>query len=176
MKNVKINIKLSFLFFLIILISLFSGCIDSSNTIDNGEDFTFTHIDGSLKNLKDYRGKVVILDMWATWCGPCVLQMLELKKVYDHYNKSDLEIISIDIDQRETIQLIKSFKYYFTQTYGIELDWVFGIDDGSVWEKYQLEKGGIPTVYIFDKTGEIKYSAEAVTVYSEFVPIIDDLL
>ena len=155
---------------------MLSGCIDSSDNIDTGENFTFTHVDGSLKNLKDYRGKVVILDMWATWCGPCKNQMLVLKQIYKNYSRSDLEIISIDVDPRETIQLIENYKVNFNQNYEIELNWVFGLDNGSIWEKYKLERGGIPTIYIFDKNGEINYSAEGLTSYSIISARIDDLL
>lgn len=177
MNNIKNKIELSLLFFLIILISLFSGCINSSDdNIDTGENFTFTYIDGSLKNLIDYRGKVVILDMWATWCGPCKNQMLVLKQVYNNYSRSDLEIISIDVDPRETIQLVENYKVNFNKNYNVELNWVFGLDNGSIWEKYQLERGGIPTIYIFDKNGEINYSAEGLTSYSLICARINDLL
>ncbi|OGS41125.1 MAG: hypothetical protein A3K77_00325 [Euryarchaeota archaeon RBG_13_31_8] len=168
--------KLSFLFFLIVFIFLFTGCINSSDDIDTGEDFTFTHIDGSLKNLKDYRGKVVILDMWATWCGPCKNQMLILHQVYENYSRNDLEIISIDVDPRETIQLIENFKVTFNQNYNVDLNWVLGLDNGSIWEKYKLERGGIPTIYIFDRKGEIIYYAEGLTSYSVICKEIDDLL
>jgi thiol-disulfide isomerase/thioredoxin len=82
------------------ILSFISGCIDSNaenKHISNGEgeEFTFLDTNGNEKNLSDFRGKIVILDMWATWCSPCGYQMLELEKLYNYYDKEIIEIISI---------------------------------------------------------------------------------
>lgn len=143
------------------------GCIDSAER-NGGEDFEFTLLDGTIKHLSDYRGKVVILDMWATWCTPCQFQMIELKKAYDNdnYSRDELEILSIDIDTSETSQQIQSFIEEFKNQLDIELDWIFGMDDGSIWEKYMIS-GGIPTLYIFDQDGKIHFTKEGIAVFSE---------
>jgi len=162
---------------LIIILSLFlhtlSGCVESD---DKGEDFEFMTIDGEIKYLSDYRGKVVILDMWATWCGYCQYQMLELKKVYDSYSRNELEIISIDIDPGETPQMIQSFMKWFKANYGVELNWVFGIDNGNVWNKYKMEQEGVPAICIFDQKGNLRFSREGVSTFSELASKIDSLL
>lgn len=49
-----------------------------------------TTLDNIIKHLIDYRGKVVILDMWTTWCVSCAYQMMELQKIYDHYEAADV--------------------------------------------------------------------------------------
>lgn len=113
--------------------------------------------------------------------------MFELKKVYDYYSRNDLEIISIDIEQSETSQQIQSFlDTNFTQ-YGYELTWIFGKDDGTIWEKYKVGQGGIPALCIFDKKGKLYFSHEGLAVFSEIPqgypanlarlkPIIDEIL
>ena len=103
--------------------------------------------------------------MWATWCSPCGYQMLELEKVNNHYNKEIIQIISLDIDPRETIEMDNDYIHEF-QKNSINLDWIFGMDEGQIWEKYKIN-GGIPTLYIFDQKGKIHYYHEGVSVFSE---------
>jgi len=183
-----------FLLIIIIAISIVGIYANESAKEDNGnngndivgENFEFTLVDGTIKHLSDYRGKIVILDMWATWCGPCKTQLIELNKINEHYGKEDLEIISLNIDYRETSQYIIEFIEDFKNDYDIELDWTIGQDDGSVWEEYMIN-GGIPTLYIFDQKGNIHFTHEGVSFFSEIPygypdttpilpPIIDELL
>ena len=160
----------------ILLVSLLSGCLQSSNSNeDEGEDFTFTSLDGSKKHLSDYRSKVVILDLWATWCGPCKLLMFELKQVYDSYSREDVEIISVNIDIREDFQDIQVFKRSLQQDFGLESDWIFGKDDGTVAESY-LKEGKIPTVCIFDRKGKLHLREAKVFTSSELATILDELI
>lgn len=166
MIQIKFKGDLSLIIIIILVLPL-SGCIETTN---DGEDFVFTLLDGTERHLSDYRGKVVILDMWATWCTPCQLQMIELKKVYENYSRNDLEILSIDIEQSESASLIQSFIEEFKNQLGIELNWIFGMDNGSIWRKYMTGQGAIPTLYIFDQKGNVTFTHEGVSVFSEIPP------
>jgi len=107
----------------------------------------------------------VIVDFWATWCQPCIYQMTELKMVYENYTRDELEIISLNVDESESISTIIDFKNAFKDQLTIDLNWVFGNDDGSAWDEYQLAQGGIPTLYIFDQNGNIEFSHEGIAIY-----------
>jgi thiol-disulfide isomerase/thioredoxin len=155
---------LVFLFF-----GLFAGCTEEKK-IDTGVDFAFTSLNGETKHLSDYRGKVVILDMWATWCGPCKLQMIELHSVYENYSRDDVEILSIDIDQRESVELVQNFLSDFKYA------WTFGLDNGSIWETYKGASGGIPTLCIFNRDGNLSFSHEGLLVQTKLTPILDTFI
>ncbi len=168
----------------IFVLFLWTGCTESENN-DKGDDFSFTTLDNNINHLRDYRDKVVILDMWATWCTPCAYQMIELQKAYDHYEPEDLEILSIDIDSREGLSDIQQFMETLQNTYGVTLDWIFGMDDGAIWSRYQIS-GAIPTLCIFDQEGNLIFSHEGVCIFDELPlgypedltrlrPILDDL-
>ena len=124
--------------------------------------------------------------MWATWCNPCVYQMIELNKIYENYSRENLEILSINIDQREDSLEIQSFIEEFKNYLGIELTWIIGMDNGSIWEEYMIN-GGIPTLCIFDRKGTLQFHHEGIAVYSEIpagmpeettilAPILNELL
>jgi thiol-disulfide isomerase/thioredoxin len=159
------------LFAVLLLVSSFlflSGCLDSSEN-DVGDEFVFQDIDGIQIRLSSYRGKVVILDMWATWCNPCHAVMPELKKIYDNYSRDELEIMSVDIDLRESVELIESFIDWFEDQYDTELNWIFGQDDGSISEKY-MNESAIPTLAVFDQKGRLYYRKAGVHAYKE-IPV-----
>jgi thiol-disulfide isomerase/thioredoxin len=62
-------------------------------------DFAFTDFDGGKHKLSDYRGKVVLLDFWGTWCGPCIEEMRLLDPLYEKYHARGFEIISMNMEK-----------------------------------------------------------------------------
>ncbi len=65
-------------------------------------DFSATDLDGKPISLQQYRGKVVLLDFWAVWCPPCIVEMPNVKKVYDTYKDQGFDIIGVSLDTDET--------------------------------------------------------------------------
>ena len=134
-----------------------------------GDDFSFVTLNGKIKHLKDYRGKVVLVDLMATWCQPCRMQMNELEKVLNHFGKNDgIVIISIDVERSDNANKIKS-------TFSSHInEWTFGMDKYGIAQKYLLENS-IPTLVIFDKYGRISYLRPGLTSSQDLIDILSHM-
>ena len=111
-------------------------------------DFTATTIDGETITLSDFKGKkAVVLDIWATWCGPCRMEMPDLQKIYEKYS-DQIEIIAASQDQPSDLGKIKSFVEEFKITFKVIHD-----NDFSISKRYPTR--GIPFVVLIDKDGKI---------------------
>ena len=131
-------------------------------------DFSILSIDGAPVELAAYRGKVVVLDLFATWCGPCRTQMGELNQLRAYYPKSEVVILSVDVDQKETTQEIRNFRDEYNA------DWSFSSDTDNLGQKY--DASSIPTMAVIDQDGNMVFRHAGVTTFSELQDIIDPLL
>jgi len=114
----------------------------------NAPDFTLSDLDGESLTLSEFRGKVIILNFWATWCPPCRREIPDFIDLYRSYKDKGLIILGINLDAGD----IRSVKR-FSEEYGINYPVVIGND--SVTQDY----GGIraiPTTFIIDKKGDIR--------------------
>ncbi len=133
---------------IILITALLLGCTDrrapSGGTA--AADFTLQDLNGKSVRLSDYRGKVVILDFWATWCPPCRASIPGLEKIYKAYKDKGLVILAVSLDQGEW-DSVKSF----SAEYGITYTVLKGNEDVS--DKYQVRT--IPMLLVIDKEGRI---------------------
>lgn len=115
--------------------------------------FNVTSIDGKTLSPAAYKGKVLLIDFWATWCGPCVAEMPNVKNVYAKYHPQGFEIVGISLDQsRDRLnQYIKSNQIAWPQYF-----------DGKWWNNDVAVRYGIksiPTTILVDKSGKIRYKS-----------------
>jgi len=110
-------------------------------------DFSFEDATGSTFSLSDFQGKMVMLNFWATWCGPCAYEMPFIQQVYDEWPDGDLVILTIDIgESAETVAT-------FLQDNGISLPVLLDME-GKVAVLYGVR--GIPRTLFIDKDGLIR--------------------
>ncbi len=117
--------------------------------------FALKGTDGTTVKLEDLKGKVVVIDFWATWCGPCRMSFPTLQKIYEKYaSNPDVRIFALDTwenvsgQQREDIvrKFLAQNKYTFPVLY-----------DQSMVDRYGVE--GIPTKFVIDKRGDIAFKS-----------------
>ena len=108
-------------------------------------DFTLPGLDGKEVSLSDFRGKVVLLNIWATWCPPCVQEMDSLQKLYDTFKQKDFEILAVSIDSLGR-SVVAPFMKNYKLTFPALLD-----PAGTVQVAYQTT--GVPESFIIDTKG-----------------------
>lgn len=97
--------------------------------------------------LSAMKGKVVLLDFWATWCGPCRQSIPELERIYEKYHSQGLEVIGISVDDPSTESQIPLAQQSLHMTYPI----VLATDIPDLRDKVHFDS--IPQLYVIDKRG-----------------------
>jgi thiol-disulfide isomerase/thioredoxin len=117
--------------------------------------FTVETPDGKPLSLADFKGKVVILDFWATWCGPCLSSMPGLEKLYQKVKDQNVEVLSLNVyDDKD------SFAEWVAANRGTKYNFTFAFDpaekgapESVAGQKYNVP--GLPTLYLIDREGKV---------------------
>ena len=121
-------------------------------------DFTLATTTGELVSMSDLRGKVILLNFWGTWCGPCRMELPDFVKLHNKYNKDGLEIVGITIRRGESIEDVAKFQEQWGLNY-LLLNDINGNEVSEVTMAYSQAIGqminGIPTTLIIDREGFI---------------------
>ncbi|WP_250655796.1 TlpA disulfide reductase family protein [Alkalimarinus coralli] len=109
-------------------------------------DFSLTTLDQQAINLSDYKGKVVVLNFWATYCIPCRIEMPSLEKFSQKHQANDVEVVAISLDEGKE-KAIQSLVNKMNLTFPIALE------GQSAGDNYQVSV--LPVTYIIGKQGEL---------------------
>jgi thiol-disulfide isomerase/thioredoxin len=115
--------------------------------------FDVKDLEGKPLSIDKFKGKVVLLDFWATWCKPCIAEMPNVKRIYDMYQKEGFEIIGISLDSKRT-----ALESYIKRN---DIKWPQYFD-GAAWnnevaQKYKVRS--IPATFLLDRNGKIRYKS-----------------
>ncbi len=114
-------------------------------------NFTLTAIDGHRLQLSDLRGKVVLLDFWATWCPPCKAELPDLEALYRQDSVShNLTVVGVDVE--ENAGLTQAFARQYNLTFPLLPD-----PDGKVSDDVYAIRA-LPTSFVIDRSGNVRYT------------------
>ncbi len=153
---------------LILLCSLFvfAGLVHAQGK--KASDFDLKTSDGTPVQLSKLKGKVVLLNFWATWCGPCRREIPDFLEVYNEYREKGFEIVGVSLDE-EGWSVINPFVKQYKITYPIV------VGDGKLVRAY----GGfefIPTTFLIDKKGTIVHTFTGAVKKAELERRLKDIL
>jgi peroxiredoxin len=130
-----------------------TGCQPSAESGPMAPDFSLQDLSDQMVSLSDFRGKVVLLDFWATWCPPCRMSIPELVKLQDKYRDSGLDIIGISLDdpQDGLSRYLREFKEKYKINYRI-----LRFNSKVMQDYFGMESPAIPTMFVIDRDGKIR--------------------
>ena len=121
--------------------------------INKAPDFTLQAINDSIYTLSNLEGKVVLINFWATWCGPCRMEIPEFNEFQKNYHEKGLEILGISVSDNK-----KQLKN-FTKSFAIDYPLLYGSTKDM--NKIMRDYGGIyavPSSFLIGRTGQIVWS------------------
>ncbi|HEU4566182.1 MAG TPA: TlpA disulfide reductase family protein [Gemmatimonadaceae bacterium] len=113
--------------------------------------FTARTVDAApeTRTLADYRGRVVLLNVWATWCGPCRVEMPSIEALHREFGPQGLEVVAVSIDEEGADEAIRDF----VKEYGLTFDVLY---DPSHRIEQAYQTAGVPETFVIGKDGVIR--------------------
>jgi peroxiredoxin len=133
--------------------------------------FTTKSLDGDYVALADYRGQVVLLNVWATWCDPCIRELPELKRMHEQLHDKGFTVIGLNTDVRGKLSAVKAM------VIRNQLPFPTWIDFESK-SQVTFKLNGYPTSFLIDRQGNIRWKREGEILRNdpELMPILETVL
>ena len=138
-------------------------------------DYTARTLAGDDVALASYRGDVVLLNIWATWCKPCIYEMPALQRLHESLGERGLSIVAVSVDAAPGV--LGPFGQpggdiaAFVEQFGLTFD-VLHDESGRIQDRYQVN--GLPTTYLIDREGRIRRKVYGAAAWDE-PPLADQI-
>jgi thiol-disulfide isomerase/thioredoxin len=141
--------KKSHLLILLPLFLIFMECGGDQNPGNPNYSFNFSlpDLQGKVHSLSDFRGKVLVVNLWATWCPPCLEEVPKLNELQEKYSGQRVQVVGIALD-KDSLALVAPFVKEH------DIKYVILVGDQQMLSSLQNFKG-VPTTMVFDQRGDI---------------------
>jgi len=165
-----VNKMLKVMLIILTSVLLVAGCSSQAPRVGElAPDFQLPNLEGQSISLSDFRGEPVLVNFWASWCGPCRYEMPFIQEVYEEWSASGLVMLAIN--QGESLSTVDDFMQSGNYSFPVLLD-----TQGQVADQYNIL--GIPATFFIDKDGIIQAikigsfssTAEIEMMLSEIIP------
>ncbi len=154
--------------FLLLFAAIASSALAMStppNSAASG-NFTLNDLSGSPVSLDSYKGRVVLVAFFTTWCPSCQDEMPQLQTLYEKYRSRGFDVLGVNI--KGSLDDVKSFIAAYKIGFPVVLD-----DDGAVSQQYKVRY--IPRIFIFDKSGKMLFQAQYLPMDMLEKEVVKDL-
>ncbi len=133
-------------------------------------NFTIKDLDGKVIDVKEFKGRTIFLNLWATWCGPCRMEMPSIQNLYNQVDNEKIMFIMLSIDQQGDLGKVKS--------YIKDKEFTFPVYTPASILPNQLQVGMIPSTFVIDPEGRIVASERGAANYDtpEFKALLEKLV
>lgn len=140
----------------------------NSPVLIDAPDFTLTNMEGEAFTLSDHVGKVIVLNIWATWCPPCREEIPDFIEIQNEMKNDGVLFVGVSLDETGW-DVVRPFAKEFKINYPLV------VDDGTVDNKYG-PISGLPTSFIINKLGQVELVAPGMVTKEQLKPILQKLV
>lgn len=144
----------------------------AANNEGETKSFSLTGLDGVRHSLEDWKGKVVMLNFWATWCAPCLYEIPDLVALQKRYKARGLQIIGLGVDKEKKLRNVQR-----TLEINYPVLVVDPVDNSGLMKQWGNSSGAVPYTVVIDRDGRVAYVHHGLMnneVFDEYVlPLLD---